>query len=87
MSYKEYWATKEIKKLGYKTKVLKKSVTIYFPDGDVYAHFEFKFEKDFGYFIYLVEGDTRECINDSIDFYRTYDEAVESCFYYFITRF
>ncbi len=80
-TYKEHWAYKEVSK-NYKTKVTKDSVTIYFEDGDIYASFKLVKDEDM-YFIYC-DG---EMINDELDFYETYDEAVGSCFYYFHTRF
>lgn len=80
-SYKEHWAYKEVTK-NWKTKVTKDSVKIFFEDGDIYANFKLVKDCDM-YFIYCGE----EMINDEVDFYDTYDEAVASCFYYFTTRF
>lgn len=80
-SYKDYWAYKEVSQ-NYKTKITKTRVTIYFEDGDVYADFKLKPCDDF----FLIYNDG-ELINDEIDFYDTWDEAVKSCFYYFYTRF
>lgn len=80
--YKEHWAYKRIKELGYITKVSDSQVQIFFDDGELYA--DFRLKKDEGiYFIFLDD----ELINDEIDFYHSYNEAVESCFYYFLTRF
>jgi hypothetical protein len=91
-SYKESWVYREVTK-NYKVEVSGNSVKVLWDDGDVYA--EFRVEKDdepdksfnLGYFIYLVEGDCDTLINDEVDFYGTYDEAVTSCLYYFHTRF
>ncbi len=83
MAYREYWAYKRVEELGYKIRVAKTKVTILFPDGDVYGEFNLKKDDGNEYLIYL-DG---ELINDELEFYGTYDEAVSSCFYYFITRF
>ena len=71
-----------VKELGYKTKVTKTSVTILFDDGDIYATFKLV-KSDNMYFIY----NDGNIINDELDFYDTYEEAIESCFYYFLTRY
>lgn len=87
--YKESWQYKRVKELGYKVKITKTNVTIYFDDGDIYASFklvkDIENEKKYniGYFIFL----NNELINDEVDFYNTYDEAITSCLYYFLTRF
>ena len=82
ISYKEHWAFKRVKEMGYKTKVTKSKVQILFEDGGIYANF--KLVKDDNiYSIYCND----DMINDELDFYSNYDEAVSSCFYYFITRF
>ena len=84
--YKEHWAYKRIKELGYITKVSDSQVQIFFDDGELYADFRLKKDEDIDkdmYFIFL----ENHMINDEIDFYHSYDEAVESCFYYFLTRF
>ena len=80
-SYKDYWCYKEVSK-NYKTEVSDDRVAILFDDNDIYAEFKLVASDDM-YFIYLDD----EMINDEIDFYDTYDEAVMSCFYYFHTRF
>lgn len=80
-SYKDYWAYKEVTK-NWKSKVTKTRVTIFFEDGDIYA--DFKLEKGDGFYFIWLHG---ELINEEVDFYDTYDDAVKSCFYYFNTRF
>lgn len=84
MSYKEHWAYKKVKECGYKTKITKTKVQILFQDGEIFADFKLvKDDEEDMYFIYC----NGEMINDELDAYRTYDDAVGSCFYYFVTRF
>ena len=80
-TYKDYWAYKEVAK-NWKSKVTKTRVTIFFEDGDIYA--DFKLKKCDNFYLIYCDG---QLINDEVDFYDTYDEAVKSCFYYFHTRF
>lgn len=82
-SYKDYWAYKKVSE-RYKSKVTKTKVVIYFEDGDVYAEFTLKYDKEASFYFIYNDG---ELINDELDFYETYDDAVKSCFYYFNTRF
>lgn len=84
-SYKDYWAYKEVTK-NWESKVTKTKVVIYFDkkNNEVYADFTLKYDKEAGFYL-IYNGD--ELINDELDFYETYDDAVKSCFYYFNTRF
>lgn len=84
-SYKNSWQYKEVNQLGYKTKITKNRVTVYFDDGDVYADFKIgEFEEDVHMYPIYLDG---ELINDEVDFDSTYDEAVVACLNYFLTRF
>jgi hypothetical protein len=84
-SYKEYWAYKEVSK-NWESKVTETEVTIYFDKkkNDIYGQFTLEYDDEAGFYFIYCDG---ELINDELDFYETYDEAVKSCFYYFNTRF
>lgn len=86
--YTEYWAYQKVKEYGYKTKVDKTSVTIFFPDGDIYTKFTLKKvpADEFGDEFYLVY-DHGYNITEELDYTDTWNEAVCGCFYYFITRY
>ena len=73
-----------VKELGYKVKVTKTIVEIRFDDGDLYTSFKLVKDKDDNIYYIYNEG---ELINEQIDFYNTYENSIESCFYYFLTRF
>lgn len=85
VSYKEYWAYKEVLK-NWESEVTDTQVTIYFDKSknDIYAQFKLEYDEDAEIYFIWHEG---ELLNDKMDFYDTYDEAVQSCFYYFHTRF
>jgi hypothetical protein len=84
-SYKDYWAYKEVSK-NWESKVTKTKVVIYFDKAanDIYGEFKLVYDKDGDFYFIYCNG---ELINDELDFYETYDDAVKSCFYYFNTRF
>lgn len=84
-NYKEYWAYKEVSK-NWESKVTKTEVVIYFDKkkNDIYAQFKLQHDKEDDLYYIWCDG---ELINDELEFYTTYDEAVSSCFYYFHTRF
>lgn len=84
-AYKDYWAYKEVSK-NWESKVTENSVTIYFDKkkNDIYGHFTFEYYEDGGFYLIYCDG---ELINDELDFYETWEDAVKSCFYYFNTRF
>lgn len=84
-TYKEYWAYKEVSK-NWKSKVTETQVTIYFDEKmtEVYGQFKLDYDKDADIYFIWLDG---ELLNDELDFYDTWDDAVKSCFYYFHTRF
>lgn len=99
LKYKDYWAYKEVTK-NWKSDVktdndLFAEVVIWFDKKakDVYARFEI--EKYIvpecnisSYMVSLVYSDGDKIpINDSLEFTDTINECIESCFYYFHTRF
>lgn len=84
MKYNEYWAYEDILRYGYSVEVEPDRVTIRFEDGDVYADFRLKKDVEENYYWITVND---RIINEEVDFCETYDEAVCSCFYYFVTRF
>ena len=91
-NYKQYWAYKEVVK-NWKSDVVTHgsvtTITIWYDKkaNDVYAKFQIKDLED-GFGIYYIDDDgDRHFINDEVDFCGTLDECIQSCFYYFHTRF
>lgn len=89
----EYWCYKEITARGYKVDITDSSVSIYFPDGDLYAHFTFKRDEDESdeYWYVYNHNDKKdskgECINGALEYTDTYEDVVNGCLYYFWSRY
>lgn len=97
-SIENSWQYQRIKELEYDIEISdindnETIVTIYFPDGDIYAKFSVKkvvfddddFEEMFS--IYDITNDYKDNITDEVDYTGTYDECIVSCLYYFLTRY
>lgn len=97
-SYEDYWAYKEVssrwdsdvQKFTSDTDQPGAYVTIWFDkkENDIYAQFRIERDEDFWYVYDETQGDM--LINDSIELDEengTLDDAIQSCFYYFNTRY
>ena len=98
-SYKDYWAYKEVSrnwKSDIKTSGEITDIFIWYDKkaNDLYAHFQIKHvhmdDSKWGdfYMVYLIDSDgDKSNITESLDFTGDLNECIESCFYYFSTRF
>lgn len=96
LTYEDYWAYKEVTK-NWESDVITNGritdITIWYnkKENDAYARFQIKEFHDVEYTGYLVyevydDGD-KENITDQLDFTDTLNNCIESCFYYFHTRY